>query len=211
MNVNVTITPTQRALIDAHKARRALWERKATKPVLAIGQDNKPAVERIEAKVTPRYVPQWLAFQTQFNAHVIAYLRYKVDSELDACGRVYAEYVEPKKTMKEIVLEVLHEFKGISLDIVKGVRRDRKAVEARHMCMYEIKKQQPERSTPEIARFFNRDHSVVLHAVNKLKAKLDGDEQSIERVLKKRIRTASYLTTGKTLVEMAKFDENTCK
>jgi DnaA-like protein len=105
---------------------------------------------------------------------------------------VFATTPELRKTMKQIALEVLEDFPGISLDVVKGLRRDKAAVKPRHLIMYEIKKQQPWRSYPEIGRFMNRDHTVPIHAINKLKAELDGDEISLAKHERKRQRICDY-------------------
>lgn len=162
MNVNVTITPTQRALIDAHKARRALWEQKATKPALAIGQDNKPAAERIEAK--PNFVPQWLAFPTQFNAHVIAYRMQALETEIRKTEETFAF----RKGLKEIVREVLQDFPGYTLEDLKGPRRTKDFVLPRQIAQYEIAKQRPDLSMISIGKFFNRDHTTILNSVRKI-------------------------------------------
>ena len=98
----------------------------------------------------------------------------------------------PQKTMKQIALEVLAQYPGVTLDMVKSVRRDREVTDPRQMIMYRIRKEQPWRSFPEIGRLLNRDHSVAVHAVNKLKAELEGDEVSAAKVMAKKARTAIY-------------------
>lgn len=182
MNIH-TLTPSQRLWIEAHKARRAAWERKAatvrqSQPVMMIAAPARP----LEAKTQAKFSPQWLVFPTQFNAHVIAFRRHQVDIDETAI----------KKTMKEICIEVLRDFPCVSLDVIKSRRRDREVVEARQMCMYEIKKQQPSRTTPEMAKFFCLNHTVVLHGITKMKAEIEGHEESIERLARKRIRNSGY-------------------
>jgi len=102
------------------------------------------------------------------------------------------EIPEQRRSMKEIAAEILRKFPGITMDIIKGSRRDRAAVIPRHLIMYSIKKEQPWRSFPEIGRFVNKDHSVAVHANNKLKAELEGDVISIAKHKRKKDRTASY-------------------
>jgi len=102
------------------------------------------------------------------------------------------EELLPQKTMKQIALEVLAEYPGITLAMVKSPRREREITYPRQMIMYRIRKEQPWRSFPEIGRLLNRDHSVAVHAINKLKAELEGDEVSAAKVRAKKARTAIY-------------------
>lgn len=104
----------------------------------------------------------------------------------------------PRPTMKQIAMEVLGDYPGVTLDMVKSCRRDKLVTNPRQMIMYQIRKQQPWRSFPEIGRFLNRDHSVAIHANNKLKAEIEGDEECARRVKAKRARTDLYHQRCKT-------------
>lgn len=82
-----------------------------------------------------------------------------------------------RRSMKEICIEVLRRFPGTTLAEVKGVARNRSIVEARFACMYAIREQRQDLSFPAIGRFFgNRDHTTVLHAVNKVKAQREKEQ-----------------------------------
>jgi len=73
------------------------------------------------------------------------------------------------KTMKEITMEVLDDYPGVSLEEVQGPRRTRAFVRPRQMAMYRIIKERPDLSYPMVGRFFGgRDHTTVLHAVRKI-------------------------------------------
>jgi len=73
------------------------------------------------------------------------------------------------KTMKEIAMEVLDDYPGVSLEEVQGPRRTRNFVRPRQMAMYRIIKERPDLSYPMVGRFFGgRDHTTVLHAVRKI-------------------------------------------
>lgn len=97
----------------------------------------------------------------------------------------------PRKTMKQIALEVLEDFPGVTIEDLRGPRRNLRFVVPRHRAMYEIIQQRPDFSYPMVGRFFGRDHTVVLWAVAKIKAGL-GDGASIARVERKKERTDQY-------------------
>lgn len=178
---------------EAHKARQArLWGKKAEpKPAPVIVKEPEKKLVQLDYHVWlfrmhRIHFPAGLSTSTQFevsaNAEYVPYL-----TEI-----VFATMPEIRKTMKQIALEVLEDFPGISLDVVKGLRRDKAAVKPRHLIMYEIKKQQPWRSYPEIGRFMHRDHTVPIHAINKLKAELEGDEISLAKHERKKQRVCDY-------------------
>ena len=84
----------------------------------------------------------------------------------------------PVKTMKQIAAEVLQGFPGVTLDEIKGRHRAMLITVPRQLVMYEIARQLPSKSYPEIGRFFGRDHTTVLHAVRKMKALYEQDADS---------------------------------
>lgn len=79
-----------------------------------------------------------------------------------------------KRTVREIIAEVLQDYPGVTIDMITSVRRTRDLIEPRHKCYYEVYKQRPDLSYPSIARVFKRDHTSILHAVQKLKGLEDG-------------------------------------
>lgn len=76
-----------------------------------------------------------------------------------------------RRPVREIVDEVLLAYPGIGWADVIGVRRERRLVEPRHRCMAAVYDEREDLSLPALGRIFRRDHSSVLHAVNKGRAK----------------------------------------
>lgn len=97
----------------------------------------------------------------------------------------------PRRSMKQIALEVLEDFPGVTLEDLRGPRRNLMFVVPRHRAMYEIMQERPDFSYPMVGKFFGRDHTVVLWAVAKIKAEM-GDDASIARVKAKKARTEMY-------------------
>ncbi|ADV65665.1 Chromosomal replication initiator protein dnaA [Deinococcus maricopensis DSM 21211] len=65
------------------------------------------------------------------------------------------------------VLRVVGERFGVSTDILKGAGRARDVVVPRQVAMYLIR-ELTSHSLPEIGQFFGRDHSTVLHSIQKV-------------------------------------------
>lgn len=123
----------------------------------------KPAPPPVAITVpAPRFM--WIK---QYNAHVIAFRQWKLAEEIGA------EYVpqEYKPRVDEIIMSVLADFPGITIEEIKGPRRTRGIVRPRQLAMYEVYRQRPDMSYPQIGRAFGgRDHTTCLHAVRKLTA-----------------------------------------
>lgn len=147
-----------------HQAvRERLWSPSLVlnepKPIVRYILPPKPAV--IERK---RATLVWVR---QYNAHVIAFRRWQLAKE---SGSEYVEQDEKPK-VEEIILAVLADFPGVTIDEVKGPRRSRRIVLPRQIAMYEVYRQRPDMSYPAIGRMFGgRDHTTCLHAVRKMTA-----------------------------------------
>ncbi|WP_457583580.1 helix-turn-helix domain-containing protein [Ensifer canadensis] len=76
-----------------------------------------------------------------------------------------------RRPVREIVEEVLLAYPGIGWGDVIGVRRERRLVEPRHRCMTAVYDEREDLSLPALGRIFRRDHTSVLHAVSKGRAK----------------------------------------
>lgn len=88
---------------------------------------------------------------------------------------------ENRQSVREIVEAVLVDYPGVTWDEIKGIRRERRLTVPRQHCMYEVWKQRPDLSLPTIGRLFGgRDHTTVLHSVNKASAKIESDPTGIE-------------------------------
>ena len=186
-------TPSQLKYHEAHKAaQQRLWGKpKPAKPQLVIvARNDRPPVDASYHMVLYR------SYQANLRANFSLSGSFEVHQDADYQPYVpeihFEESEAPKKTMKQIAIEVLAAHPGITMDVIKGERRDRAAVDARHMIVYQIKRQQPERSFPEIGRFIGKDHSVAVHANNKMKAILEGDPESVEKHEWKRKRVSAY-------------------
>lgn len=71
-----------------------------------------------------------------------------------------------RETMRDIVSRVSAQH-DISVDLIKGPRRDKPIFRARAQAMYEIR-QRTSQSYPAIGRFFGgRDHTTVIAAVKR--------------------------------------------
>ena len=75
--------------------------------------------------------------------------------------------LNPKRPVKRIVEMVLRNFPDVDWEDVAGRRRSRIIVEARHACFVAVFKERPDLSYPSIAKIFNRDHTSIIHAVQK--------------------------------------------
>lgn len=76
-----------------------------------------------------------------------------------------------RRPVRVIVEEVLLAYPGIAWADVIGVRRERRLVEPRHRCMAAVYDEREDLSLPALGRIFRRDHTSVLHAVSKGRAK----------------------------------------
>ncbi|HEV7308778.1 helix-turn-helix domain-containing protein [Ensifer sp.] len=76
-----------------------------------------------------------------------------------------------RRSVREIVEEVLALYPGVSWEEVIGVGRERRLVEPRHRCMSAVYQERTDLSLPALGRIFHRDHTSVLHAVTKRERK----------------------------------------
>jgi len=119
----------------------------------------------IVTKPAPKPTPLWKAAPTQFNSHVIDYRMYMLACEE---GRLYRP-AKPKRSMDDIAADVLRFFPGKRLAMIKGVQRTKDIVLPRHIILYEIRTQRPDKSFPEIARWCGGiDHTSAIFAYRKI-------------------------------------------
>jgi chromosomal replication initiator protein len=103
----------------------------------------------------------------QNNEHVIAFRSWQLAEEM---GKEYTPR-EFRKSVDDIILEVLVNYPGITIDDIKGERRTICIMIPRHKAMYEVCRQRPDLSFPQIGlRFGGRDHTTILSAVRKMGA-----------------------------------------
>jgi hypothetical protein len=118
------------------------------------------------------YLNIWEMHPTSFNSHVIAWRRYLLMQDMNADPEILdlSEF-EPRKTVLDIVIDVLAAHPGITVADLKGRHRRRDVTYVRHIAMFEVYRQRKDMSHPAIGRWFGgRDHTTVLHAVRKISA-----------------------------------------
>lgn len=133
----------------------------------------KPVMEVKPIKA--RQIPMWEMGDIHFDAHVIDYLRWQVAMDevraFQTHGTVVMNLPEQKKTINEIIAEVLEDFPGVTVADIKGKRRHVVLVRPRHVAIYEVWRQRKDLSLPVIGRHFGgRDHTTILNSVKKIRA-----------------------------------------
>ena len=91
----------------------------------------------------------------------------------------------------ETVLSVVADFYGLSVDEVRGAKRLRPLVHARHVAMYLIRDMLNNYSYPMIARIFDgRNHTTVISGVEKIREQLTSDPEMLSQInqLKRRLQ-----------------------
>lgn len=155
-----------------------LYGRPANTNIKTKPKQDDPVVEVKPLKA--RQLPMWELGDVHFDAHVIRYREWvRAMDEIRALRTEGTVTIYPsgfiipekKKPVKEIIEEVLRDYPGMSFDLVTGPRRARKIVEARYACMRAVHNERPDMSFPQIGRIFNRDHTVIIYAVGKLKSR----------------------------------------
>jgi chromosomal replication initiator protein len=82
----------------------------------------------------------------------------------------------------DVILSAVAESTGISVTEITGDKRSRAIVEARHLAMY-LARELTDSSLPKIGeRIGNRDHTTVLHAVEKIAKLMQEDREMYNRL-----------------------------
>lgn len=124
---------------------------------------------------------RWLAFIDSVKAmSTVTEIKIEIDKESSVAVpslTVDGDVIFVKRSMKEICLDVLRQYPGVTLADLKGPRRNKRIVAARQECMYTIYTERKDSSFPMIGRFFGgRDHTTALHSINKIKASREKDQ-----------------------------------
>jgi chromosomal replication initiator protein len=91
----------------------------------------------------------------------------------------------------ETILAVVSEFYGLSVEDVRGAKRLRPLVHARHVAMYLIRDLLTNYSYPMIARIFDgRNHTTVISGVEKIREQLTLNPETLSQInqLKRRLQ-----------------------
>ncbi|MGF6253803.1 helix-turn-helix domain-containing protein [Ensifer sp. LBL] len=81
------------------------------------------------------------------------------------------ERLSPRRPVRDIVKDVLLFYPGITWEDVVSVRREKRLIEPRHRCMVAVYEERKDLSMPALGRIFRRDHTTIIHAVQKAEAK----------------------------------------
>lgn len=76
---------------------------------------------------------------------------------------------------KEAILRAVADFYRISLDELTGTRRIQRIVGGRHVAMY-LMRDDGQMSLPQIGQALNRDHTTVLHGIDRITSQLETNE-----------------------------------
>lgn len=93
-----------------------------------------------------------------------------------------------RSSMAEILRLVCEEYELSEIELMAH-RRHKKTCLARQVAMY-LAKKSCHHSYPQIGRFFERDHTTVLHAVNITEVRIERDHEFQRRVYSLRSRLA---------------------
>jgi chromosomal replication initiator protein len=84
----------------------------------------------------------------------------------------------------DVILSAVADATGVSVTEIIGDKRSRPVVESRHVAMY-LARELTDSSLPKIGeRFGNRDHTTVLHAVEKITKLMQEDRDMYNRIQK---------------------------
>lgn len=159
---------TVQSVEQAHRARyaqarEALWGK--PRHINVIAEEKRPVVAPIAVPAPVKRPAVKLVWVRQYNDHVIAFRRWQLAQET---GKEYVPMTE-RPDAHTIIMEVLSDFPGVTIDEIKGPRREKRIVRPRQIAIYEVCRQRPDMSYPQIGRLFgNRDHTTCLHAVRKI-------------------------------------------
>lgn len=157
---------------EMRAAARAVRAKVFNRPVVKPKPQAKKPVKQIRLVVAGSVLrPQWQLQPLIFDEHIISWrvwMMARAMADLSDGG----SGLLGRRTIPQIVNEVLAKFPGVTVDQVRGVTRARPIVEARQAAMHELWKQRKDLSFPAIGRWFGgRDHTTVLHAVRKIEAR----------------------------------------
>lgn len=115
-----------------------------------------------------RQVVQLTEKLADFQRAALHYIREADRWKAKALGVVFEEPFEMDKTPVEtIVKEVLEDYPGIAIDDILSARRNPDLVRARQHCFHAVYSRRKDMSYPAIGKWFNRDHTTILHGVKR--------------------------------------------
>ena len=163
MNQHMTVTTELQRQHEAHKAIRArLWG------------SSRETAEAPKAKITTKLPRMPTRRLLDADSHVVVYRQWRAlmdsISKFSTATRIQIDCPSPKRKIPDIIADVLVDYPWLKISDIMGNRRSRDVSLPRQLCHYAACVQRPDLSRAEIARRFNRDHSTILHSVEKIKA-----------------------------------------
>lgn len=79
------------------------------------------------------------------------------------------------KSVLDMIVQYVSEKLGVEVDALFGRSRKREIAYARQLCIYLIKRK-TKFTFSDIGRYFNRDHTTVIHSINAIKDLMDVDK-----------------------------------
>ena len=81
-----------------------------------------------------------------------------------------------------LIISEVSRFYGIEETVLRGTLKNKSTAEARQIAMYLVRKML-NLSYPDIGREFGRDHTTVLHSVNKIESLLQKDDHPLHKTI----------------------------
>jgi hypothetical protein len=157
---------------DAHKARQARIAAAAEK----LKRDKEPKADAATATAVTA-LDEWVERQKQIPIDAHSGIKEPWFCIIDEIDRR-----RPPLRISDIINAAIKAFPGISKNDILSPRRTADVVRVRQISMY-LAKEMTRKSLPEIGRCFGgRDHTTAIHAVKKIKAKIEIDEETAEIV-----------------------------
>lgn len=100
------------------------------------------------------------------------------DSAWSLIDFLYSRDVGEVEAIKRAVIA---RYKGVTMQDLRSIRRDRTIVTARHMAQY-IAREITSRSFPEIGRQFSKDHTTVIEAFKRFRRRMFADADLAQTV-----------------------------
>jgi len=103
---------------------------------------------------------------------IVAYAKiHDVEITRELTEQVLSDVITPgppRQITKRAILEAVSDTFGVNIEDIRGPSRRRPLVTARQVAMYLFRRLTEENSYPSIAAVFDRDHTTVIHAVDKI-------------------------------------------
>ncbi len=117
---------------------------------------------------------------------IVAYSEIsKKDIGLDTANRILSDYFQSTQKRKidaDYIIKQVENFFNLKDDDIKGSRRNKEFTYPRQIAMY-ICRELTQLSLPEIGKEFGgRDHSTVMHSINKIKDVMQKDLDSMRTI-----------------------------